>query len=69
MSEYTGIYVQRLSDGSIYAIQVRDPHGNETSLDAATYVQRGIEPPIDSLPDKGQLPNIRIHRPPLNDGN
>jgi hypothetical protein len=52
MSEYTGIYVERLSDGSIYAVQVRDPHGNETSLDPKTYVQRGIQPLLNSLPKK-----------------
>lgn len=52
MSEYTGIYVQRLSDGSIYAVQVKDQHGNQNSLDPQAYVERGIKPPMDSLPDK-----------------
>lgn len=52
MSEYKGLYVQRLTDGSVFAVQVKDPYGNETSLDPNTYVQRGIEPPLDSLPDK-----------------
>lgn len=53
MSDYKGLHVQRLTDGSVFAVQVRDSHGNENSLDPNTYVQRGIEPPLESLPDKG----------------
>lgn len=52
MSDYKGLYVQRLTDGSIFAVQVKDLHGNENSLDPNTYVQRGIEPPLDSLPTR-----------------
>jgi hypothetical protein len=61
MSEYTGLYVQRLSDGSIFAVQVKDPHGNEISLEPDIYVQRGIKPSIDSLPDK----TTTFSRPPV----
>lgn len=51
MSSYTGLYVQRLSDGSIHGVQVRDTVGNENSLDPLEYLARAIQPPIDRLPD------------------
>jgi hypothetical protein len=52
MSTYTGLYVQRLSDGTIFNVQVRDPRGNETGLIPQDYEARGILPPIDQLPTK-----------------
>ena len=52
MSQYTGLYVQRLSDGSIFSVQVKDPNGNEANLDHWEYIKRGIQPDINSLPDK-----------------
>ena len=52
MSTYTGIYVQRHSDGTIFNVQVRDPNGHETGLSPEDYENRGILPPIDQLPTK-----------------
>jgi hypothetical protein len=48
-SSYTGLYVQRLSNGTIYSVKVKDPNGNEYSLDPVEYVKQGIQPPIDQL--------------------
>ncbi len=50
-SSYRGLYVQRLSDGTIHSVQVVDAGGNSIPLDPDTYIQRGVEPPIDHLPD------------------
>jgi hypothetical protein len=52
MSDYTGIYIQRLSDGSIFAVTVKDPYGNITSINMNEYLERGIMPHIKDLPDK-----------------
>jgi hypothetical protein len=52
MTTYSGIFVQRLTDGTIYSVQVRDSAGNQNALEPATYSERGIQPPIDSLPTK-----------------
>ncbi|QBJ07937.1 hypothetical protein EYS10_05015 [Rahnella aquatilis] len=51
-SAYTGLYVTRLSDGSISGVQVVDSAGNEQPLDAEEYETRRIQPPIDRLPEK-----------------
>jgi hypothetical protein len=51
MSSYTGLYVQRLSNGVIFGVQVLDTTGNENSLDPGDYRERGIQPPIEQLPD------------------
>lgn len=51
MSSYVGLYVQRLNSGVIHGVQVRDPGGNELSLSPDDYVNRGIRPLIDELPD------------------
>lgn len=51
MTSYIGLYVQRLEDGTIHGVQVVDTGGNSLSLDPEIYIQRGIEPPIDQLPD------------------
>jgi hypothetical protein len=51
MSSYTGLYVQRLSNGVIFGVQVLDTAGMENSLDPFVYQQRGIQPPIERLPD------------------
>jgi hypothetical protein len=51
MSSYTGLYVQRLSNGVIFGVQVLDTAGMENSLDPVVYQQRGIQPPIERLPD------------------
>ena len=51
MSSYKGLYVQRLSDGTIHSVQVEDSAGNSLPLDPQEYVRRGIKPDIDQLPD------------------
>lgn len=51
MSSYTGLYVQRLSNGEIHSVQVVDPFGNSLPLEPAIYIQRQINPPIEQLPD------------------
>lgn len=51
MSSYTGLFVQRLSNGEIHSVQVADPSGNSLPLQPANYIQRQINPPIDQLPD------------------
>jgi len=52
MSTYTGLYVQRLSDGTIFNVQVRDPSDHESGLTPEDYEAKGILPPIDQLPTK-----------------
>ena len=51
-SSYKGLYVQRFEDGTIYGVQVVDPGGNSISLDPNTYIERGVNPPIEQLPDQ-----------------
>lgn len=51
MSSYTGLYVQRLSTGQIHGVQVRDTAGTDVPLDPTEYRARGIQPPIEELPD------------------
>ncbi|MFA7242410.1 MAG: hypothetical protein WC091_20035 [Sulfuricellaceae bacterium] len=51
MSSYTGLYVQRLSNGDIDSVQVVDPFGNSLPLAPETYIERQVSPPIDQLPD------------------
>lgn len=50
-SSYTGLYVQRLKDGTIVNVQVVDTAGGNYALDPHIYIQRGCKPPIDELPD------------------
>jgi hypothetical protein len=51
MSSYTGLYVQRLSNGEIDSVQVVDPLGSSLPLGPKTYIERQIKPPIEQLPD------------------
>ncbi len=51
MSSYTGLYVQRLESGEIHGVQVVDPFGNSLSLEPEIYIQRQINPPINTLPN------------------
>lgn len=51
MSSYTGLYVQRLTTGHVHGVQVDDGAGIENSLNPDVYTARGIQPPIDQLPD------------------
>lgn len=50
-SSYKGLYVQRLSDGTIHSVQVVDTGGNSISLDPDAYIERNVQPPIGQLPD------------------
>ncbi len=52
MSSYTGLYVQRYENGTIHSVQVADPFGNSLPLDPQEYIDRGVKPPIDLLPDQ-----------------
>lgn len=51
MSDYKGIYVQRLNDGSIFNVKVEDSAGTSLTLDPQDYINRGIQPDIKQLPD------------------
>jgi hypothetical protein len=51
-SSYKGLYVQRFEDGTIHGVQVVDTGGNSISIDPNTYIERGVKPPIDQLPDQ-----------------
>jgi len=51
-SSYTGLYVQRLSDGKIHSVQVVDTAGNSIPLDPHIYIERDIKPPMEQLPDE-----------------
>ncbi|GAB6849151.1 hypothetical protein JCM10599A_29550 [Paraburkholderia kururiensis] len=46
-----GLYVQRLESGAIHGVQVRDDVGTEWTVEPGVYINRGYEPPIDTLPD------------------
>ena len=46
-----GIYVQRLSNGTIHGVQVEDDAGNYWSISPEEYEARGYLPTINSLPD------------------
>lgn len=54
MAAYTGLYTQHLSNGAVHGVQVRDTAGNDLSIDPQTYVQRGVQPPIDHLPSEDE---------------
>lgn len=51
-SSYTGLYVQRLSDGKIHSVQVIDTAGNSIPLEPSIYIERAIKPQIEQLPDE-----------------
>jgi hypothetical protein len=55
----TGIYTQCLSNGLIHNVQVVDSAGNTRPMEPSTYKSRGLQPPLENLPDvahyKGQL--------------
>lgn len=53
MSGYTGLYVEKLSNGIIVNVQVRDSVSNSTmAFDPHVYEARNTQPIINSLPDK-----------------
>ena len=57
MSSYTGLYVQRFEDGTIDSVQVVDTGGNSIPLDPNIYIERGVKPPIELLPDQKNYQN------------
>lgn len=50
-SNYTGLYVNRLESGDIFGVQVVDVSGNGYNLDPQVYIDRGVLPDINSLPN------------------
>lgn len=58
-SSFKGLYVQRLGGGVIHSVQVVDLAGISLPLDPMAYVDRGIQPPIDSLPDVEQYHELQ----------
>jgi hypothetical protein len=52
MSSYKGLYVQRFENGTIHSVQVVDTGGNSIPLDPEIYIERGVKPPIEQLPDQ-----------------
>jgi hypothetical protein len=60
-SDYKGIGVIRMQNGSVSDVQVEDPCGNSIPLSLNTYIEREIKPPYTSLPDykkESILPNM-----------
>jgi hypothetical protein len=53
-STYQGLYVQRYDNGQIHNVQVTSPGGASIPLDPDDYVARGIEPPMEELPDAAE---------------
>jgi hypothetical protein len=51
-SNYTGLFVQRSPDGTIHSVQVVDIGGNSIPLPPNIYIERGIRPLIEKLPDE-----------------
>jgi hypothetical protein len=51
VTDYIGICVCRLMDGSINTVRVRLGDGNELEIDPAAYFSRGAQPPVNVLPD------------------
>jgi len=51
MSSYRGVCVLRLTTGEIHGVKVIDTAGNGNVLDPSEYVRRGVQPPLDQLPD------------------
>lgn len=50
-SSYRGLYVERNSNGQIHNVQVADPSGNSIPLNPDVYLERDVNPPMESLPD------------------
>jgi hypothetical protein len=51
-STYQGIYTYKNAQGKIEAVQVEDSIGKASTIPINEYIQRRIEPPAESLPDK-----------------
>lgn len=62
-TSYTGIYIQKTSDGLIHSAQVIAPGGHSLPLDPQVYIERNVQPPIDCLPTQEAFSELeRIHR-------
>jgi hypothetical protein len=53
-TDYIGIAVDRLSDGSIFQVIVETKDGHVSTLMPEEYEAKGILPQIDQLPDKAK---------------
>lgn len=51
MQQYRGIAVQRLANGSIFNVVVKEANGHIVNFIPEDYVAREIQPPINTLPD------------------
>jgi len=51
-SSYTGLYVQRLGNGTIHSVQVVDTAGNSIPLNSDIYIERDVKPSIEQLPNQ-----------------
>jgi hypothetical protein len=54
MSSQTGKCVVRIQSGMIIDVHVTDSRGQGTTMAPDVYVSRGIQPPLNSLPDCSQ---------------
>jgi hypothetical protein len=53
MTSYKGMCVFRLGSGAIFNAKVEDAAGNQLTISPDDYLRRGVNPPIDQLPDCG----------------
>lgn len=51
MTQYTGSCAARIATGEIINVHVVDATGNGMTLSPGEYVNRGVQPPLDQLPD------------------
>lgn len=58
-TNYTGLYLHKLSDGTITDVQVVDPFGNDLPLSIEEYRRRGVQPPAESLPDQKSYKSVQ----------
>ena len=52
MENYKGLFIQKLSNGEIFSVQVQDTHGHDIAINTLDYIIRGIKPDIKLLPDE-----------------
>ena len=56
-STYTGLYIQKDTDGKIHTVQVIDIARNSIPFDAEVYIERNIKPDIKDLPTQEEYDN------------
>lgn len=59
MAVYTGLYVQRDSNGEVLTVQAVDTAGGSYALRPETYIAHGGKPDIDQLPDIEQYQELK----------